>query len=275
MDSQNEEQMISFDVSKLLHPRFWDLVPAFMPGFFFEISIFLAQPDMVRTLIGPAQMERYLEIIIAIFLAFIIGNAFMLWVRVIQTNVRLMDKLAMSLRHRFSECLVRVLRKWGLGASRFVRWVMMRGMIQREKFSAAHMIWRKAAAQVLQRRYGIQPPGPLQQPEWLAWSSVLGRVRPDWIRGVLLITATEATGWAGLAAAYVVPCLRIRPYLVFSIFLVFYGLISDWVNLRRWNRPAPSWLAGTRATLLEIPNAPAVRGLGTDEDVQAEDEVHL
>jgi len=260
--------MINLDLAKLLHPRFWDLVPAFMPGLFFEISILLAQPQMVQSLTGPAKLERYLEIIIALILAFVIGNAFMLWVRAIQTNLQLVDKLAKTVCDGLLEYLVRSLRRRGLGGSKFVRWATIRGLSQREKFSVAHMVWRKAAAQVLKRRYGIEPPGPLRDSEWRAWSSILGTVRPEWIRGLLLILATEATGWAGLAAAYVAPNLRTRPYFVFSLFLIVYGLVSDWFNLRRWNRPASSWEMGTRATLVEIPVNPPSRGSEPEEDVQ-------
>ncbi len=69
---------------------------------------------------------------------------------------------------------------------------------------------------------------------------------------------TQATGWGGLAAAYVAPDLRTRPYFVFSIFLILYGIVSDWFVMRRWNDPVASWLIGLRSVLADIPQASAV-----------------
>jgi len=50
--------MINVDLSKALHPRFLDLFPAFMPGLFFESSLFLACPQWIQDRIGPAHLER-------------------------------------------------------------------------------------------------------------------------------------------------------------------------------------------------------------------------
>ena len=51
--------MINLDLSKALHPGFWDLLPTFMPGLFFEIYVLLAEPDWVSRTLSHAQLERY------------------------------------------------------------------------------------------------------------------------------------------------------------------------------------------------------------------------
>lgn len=90
--------MINLDLSKALHPRFWDFLPALMPGLFFEISIFLAFPQQIQDRLAPAHLERYLQIIIALILAFIIGNAFMCWVRVLQMVLRFILRVGIQIR---------------------------------------------------------------------------------------------------------------------------------------------------------------------------------
>ncbi len=66
--------MINLDLSKAFHPRVLDVVPAFVPGLFFEISLVLACPQKITQAFGSAHLERYLQVMIALFLAFVIGS---------------------------------------------------------------------------------------------------------------------------------------------------------------------------------------------------------
>src|SRR5712692_9560493 len=54
-----------------------------MPGMFLEFSILLANPDLARQLVLRFQEGiapgRYLTLFVGLFLAFVIGNAFMLF----------------------------------------------------------------------------------------------------------------------------------------------------------------------------------------------------
>ena len=70
------------DLSKVVPDRAYELLAGFAPGLFFLFSILLANPDLVARAIGGAQQQfsigRYATLAIGLFLAFIVGNAFML-----------------------------------------------------------------------------------------------------------------------------------------------------------------------------------------------------
>ena len=75
-------EAVSKVLSSVLPPRTYAYLSAFLPGFFFEISICLADPRLVQGLIArsnqAANLGRYPKILIATLIAFILGNAFML-----------------------------------------------------------------------------------------------------------------------------------------------------------------------------------------------------
>jgi hypothetical protein len=83
---------INLDLSKVLHPRAWDLLTAFMPGFFFEICFLLGNPQLINSL-TPTQLERPIVFIAAAVLAFVIGNVCMLWVKTIQIILTLLLRI--------------------------------------------------------------------------------------------------------------------------------------------------------------------------------------
>src|SRR6266567_3102016 len=71
-------------VEKLIPPRAYILLFAALPGLFFEISLLLANPDRMGDLVATAQdgfgLRHYELAGLALILAFMIGNAFMLLV---------------------------------------------------------------------------------------------------------------------------------------------------------------------------------------------------
>jgi hypothetical protein len=254
--------MINVDLSKGLHPRFMDLFPAFMPGLFFEISIFLACPRQIQNHLAPAHLERFPQIIIALILAFIIGSAFMCWVRVLQMVLRFVLRVSNQIRRK----LWMKLLDYFLNARRFPP-PPMPGSIRRFLYGAQirarsvppalvglQAAWGKAAVQLLKRRYGIDPPRAIGgDDEWRAWQSVLGMPKANTYRGIVLVQAIHATGWSALAAARLVPALRNSAYLTLSEFLILYGIMVILLELRRWTNPSSVWSIALYSVLDEIP----------------------
>ncbi len=162
--------MINFDLSKALHPRFWDLLPAFMPGLFFEICILLAEPEWVCRTVGQAQLERYLETAIALTLAFILGNGFMFWAVMFRIELERVYGWARPFWAKFIKYLVSSKgnppqRPW-LGRFKWVDGAYHK-LIVHPGAKGASQAWHRAASKLLERRYGIDPPG-VDPEEWEA-----------------------------------------------------------------------------------------------------------
>jgi len=262
--------MINVDLSKLLHPRFWDMVPAFMPGLFFEVCVLCARPELVYGIAARAHLDRYALVVVALIVAFVVGTAFMLWVRLIRLALAFVDR---SGRWGWGKLLGYLLRRGSpsklskFASSRFVN-EAFREMMSPRGLGGVQRARHRAAAGLLRRRYGLEPPDWQNSSEWQGWNSVLGIPRLETFKGVLLVMAAQATGWSALAAAYVAPALRNRPYFVFSLFLVVYGILAEWNLVRWWNHPASRSLVMLRTTLDEIPKEPI-----SDEKKDGEAEV--
>jgi hypothetical protein len=109
--------MLSFDLSKAVPSKAFYLL-AFIPGLFFEVSILLGSPERLTALASKVQalsLNRYAELAIALFLAFVIGNAFMFLVSpVIQVFVGYCYKFWLSLRPGIDKSLLIPLLNWVL-----------------------------------------------------------------------------------------------------------------------------------------------------------------
>jgi hypothetical protein len=79
--------MINVDLTKMLHPRIWDVLPAFLPGMCFEVSVFLAKPQLLQTIASQAHLDRYSAAGIALIGAFVLGVAFTCWATLLQSGV--------------------------------------------------------------------------------------------------------------------------------------------------------------------------------------------
>jgi hypothetical protein len=252
--------MINFDLSKALHPRLWDLLPAFMPGLFFEICVFLSEPDWFFRIVGHARLERYMEITIALILAFIVGNGFMFWVVMLRIESEGLYKRARFLWAKFVKYLSRsrgipLKRPW-LGRFKWVDRAFQK-LISHPNTKGTSQAWRLAASKLLERRYGIDPQ-EIHIDEWQPWVPALGTPKPDDFRGSLLVVTSHATGWSGMAAAYFASSLRNRYFIPFCGFLIVYGFLHNFSVIARWNNAG--WLIALKAVLAEIPMVPSDKG---------------
>src|SRR6266849_2256119 len=88
---------ISKLISSVIPSHSYVFLVALMPGLFFETSILLANPALICGLVARGEdglrIGHYAMLGIALFLAFVIGNAFILFVTLIQKLLRYFYRL--------------------------------------------------------------------------------------------------------------------------------------------------------------------------------------
>jgi hypothetical protein len=268
--------MISLDLNKALHPRVVDLLLGFIPGLFFVICALSENPQRARqsaSIAGPD--HYYTAIFVALFLAFVIGSAFVLWVRSIQ----------MTIGYVYSEASRR-LPKWRAKRTQKKYAEILQEMRQQSQeqaqgtpppppqppknFSKLHQSQLEEsqlfelrsrlqsacgrAAQALLERYGVavDPNSQYWQFNGYAWMLVLGESRPSDRLGNPLPVSLHAVGWSGLAATHLAPHLRTLPFVVFCLFLIAFGLFHDYHLAKKLYDPVFGWMLKLRRTLDEL-----------------------
>jgi hypothetical protein len=267
-------EAISILISNVIPPRAYTFLFALVPGVFFETSVLLTNPALVYTLLARAQPfigpSRYATLALALFLAFVIGNAFMYFVAFVQVLgylyrfrafvweefcslvlapliTRLQGKPWWSTRRRLSSFAgyVQNVRMWSIGVP---------------QDEGTRKCWARFATQLLKTRYGIEA-RHLDQEEWNVLYATLGLLTTEDTHGNILMLASEATGWCGLAAMRLAPALWNRYYVSFSIFLIVIGLLHDWHVERNLNNPRFLGVLRVRALLKQYRNSTERRDL--------------
>ena len=85
--------MIQVDISKVLPRPAFRYLLGLIPGMFFEISVLSADPGALRTPASLAGLGYWTTVGVALFIAFIIGSAAMLWVWLIQVCIGYLYRL--------------------------------------------------------------------------------------------------------------------------------------------------------------------------------------
>lgn len=230
--------MINLELSKILPSRPYIFVAVFLPGLFFEFSVLLANPDVASRLITNFQKNFpsniYLLLFVGLFLAFVIGNVFILLVTLIQYASGFVYQLLKFLWKQVCKWPLRPLSAWAMiHLGQKSRWL---NSLNRYFFSTEYeasvewdkiqQCWWKVAKGLVKSRYGIDP-AEFKSDDWSVLYWVLGTATPEESRGLLSMIATHATGWSGLAAIRIAPALHTRYYIWFCLFLILNGLIHD------------------------------------------------
>jgi hypothetical protein len=210
---------------------------------------------------ASAHLERYIQLIIALFLAFVFGSAFMAWVRLIQSLLHSLTRQGIRVKGALLRFLTNPkyfpppMPPKSVGKlRRFIQKAHLANTLPSPELDGLLSAWSKACVRLLKVRYGIEPPKPIGgEFEWAAWRSVLGLPKSKQFRGLILINAIHATGWAGLAAARVSPSLKTLPYISLCEFLIAYGTICALWELIRWNNRNSVWSIRLYSLLEEIP----------------------
>lgn len=263
-------ETISKVLSSILPPRTHAYLNAFLPGFFFEVSICLAKPHLVQKLIvrsdEAANLGRYPKILIAVFLAFVLGHAFMLWAgtvhrvlaRVFRTGRFLWRWFcARALIPRLNRLVQRLAVTHGWW-SRRLQWIQTR--IARPVYAAAYgddfasegmrKLWAILTSKLFKNN-GIDL-AVLHQKEWSALYQAAATARANLFSDHLLMVASQALGWSGLTASWFAPRLVNRYYIGFNLFLIVIGMFYQWEVIRSLNNEYFLGLLKVRALLREI-----------------------
>jgi hypothetical protein len=252
------------DLERVLPNRAYEFLAAFAPGLFFIFSVLLANPDLVARAVGGAQhqfsIDRYAALAIGSFLAFIVGNGFMLVCSIILW--------LFGFLYQFKIFVWRRLCKWPV--LQITEWLMKKPSWRGPELAKFHDriatiahygfgnwrgiqgCWLVLARRLLKVRYGVNA-NELKEEEWAALFPSLGTLAPEDVRGKLYMVASHATGWAGFAATRFAPALRNKYYVVFCLFLILQGFLHDYYVVQRRYDPRAAGLANIRAVLREFP----------------------
>jgi hypothetical protein len=239
--------MINVDISKLLSPKAFAILVAFIPGLFFEISILVANPMLVRDLVCQSRSAYhfgyYTPLAMALALGFVIGVGFILWVGVIQTLfIRAQTTKLFLWKHFVQSYLLaklnRLAQKPAWNRNRLLlrlhRYIVLKEppMLPPELVTALY----QAANSLVQKRYGMEP---LQAESFdpNLWGPALGVLTYKDVWGNPLLQAIHATGWCGIMAIHFAPTLKNWYYVGFSLFLILFGIWHDWAASRNLSNP--------------------------------------
>ena len=216
--------VLSGVVEKLIPPRAYTYLFAALPGLFFEISILVANPERMCELVAKAQdgfgLNHYELVGMALILAFIIGNAFML---LVSFNQLLLGKL-------------------------------YRRRLKPEDLEIPEndrKCWAVIARQLLRAKYEIDPQD-LSQEDWNVLYESLGIPSREDVGANVLVMASGAMGWCGFAAILFAQKLGNPYFVIFSLCLVAAGLLHDWHVVRLMENPHSYGLLRIRVLLREL-----------------------
>jgi hypothetical protein len=251
-------------LSGVLHPRVADVLAAFLPGLFFEGCVALACPQKVQAVLTNSRLDHASQIFLALVFGFILGSAFMLWVRLIQRTFLFIAAQFHWLRTIFVEKHLNLwANKWQQKSRKELQpgqkppspplWVKFAKAAWRKQeqyhglSTAIKENWDLVATALL-RRYGVSAPRRINS----LWANAIGGMPSDELRGFPLIMSLHAAGWAGLAAIRLAPNLSSLPFKSLCLFLIFAGLVHC-VLLASWlTHPVKSWVTGLKSTLDEL-----------------------
>lgn len=271
-------ETVSKILSSVLPPRTYAYLSAFLPGLFFEVSICLANPQFAQQLIArsnqAANLGRYPKILIAVFLAFVLGNAFMLWVGIVQRILALVFRISRFLWRCFCiwpllpllNRLVNRLRTAHGWWNRRLPWIHnnifrpVQAAVLDSDFASegVRKLWTILTRNVFKEHYGIAL-ADLEQEEWNALYLASSAVPVTQFSDHLLMVAFQALGWSGLAATRFAPSLNNRNYFAFSLFLIAIGILYQWRLIRSVNDGFTFGELKVRALLRELRKSKAVR----------------
>jgi len=276
----NIPAMIHVDLSNVIPRRTFTYIAAFLPGLFFEVSILFGNPELVRKLVGNLRQtvppNRYVEVGLVVFLAYVIGTAFMLLVTLFQFFMtKCFYWVWEFLREAFFKWPLVPLMNWLMKKKFWVRhsavWDLYRYTIEEahpsfpsQELRDAWKCWQVLARKLLKTRYGVD--FDTVGREWAQMYWTIGTPTAEELGYSILMHATHAIGWCGLLATRLAPGLRNRYYFALCILLVITGLHHQFFVANRTNNPLALAWANTRALLREYGKIPQSRSRGPSLD---------
>jgi hypothetical protein len=255
--------MIHLNLSKIVPTKTYDYLSALLPGLFFEISIVMANPCLIDNATAklPGQIKSIstLSVVIALFLAFVIGNAFMYGVNLIPRFLArcyvLADFLSSKIYDRCSPLHTVQIRvkhpKLAPFLNRLDRYAMQLTTNRDRDFAIVTGCLNTLTRGFVERKYGIKP-NDFQLEHWQVLYPTLAKPTREEVNGSLMTIATHATGWCGLAAIRFAPALRNTNYLTLCVLMIAAGLYYDLSLARTWSSPINTRVMNIRGMLREF-----------------------
>jgi hypothetical protein len=255
--------MINVDLTKVFHPRSFELLTPLLPGLFFECSVLVGKPQLVREVVGRVGSDRYLILFLALLFAFVVGNALLLWVRLIEVVLWKACRLFHArwprlLQGQMTWAARRRHARLAVGAKPFPRASVYERLVgwasfwtHRNEQQRSHVLsaWWNAVGVAL-KRVGIDDRGYHMD----AWAGVVGGINVNTLRSSLLVMGLHALGWGGLIARRIAPELGTL-YRDLSVFLIFMGILSGGSIAWRTTHPVLAWQISLRNVLDELRKA--------------------
>ena len=162
-------EAVSRVLSTILPPRAYAYLSAFLPGFYLEVTVCLANPEFAHGLTTrlneAAGSNRYLKILVAVFLAYVLGNAFMLWTTLVYRILRQLFLARRLFWRRFCQWplrplldhLIRANGWWGRRSSVRAIAPPVRAVADNLEFASegVRRLWGHLVLTLFKTRYGI------------------------------------------------------------------------------------------------------------------------
>jgi hypothetical protein len=259
--------MVHIDLSNVLPPGAYDYLAAFLPGIFFIISVGLANPIFVSKIaanLNHYPLNSYVYLVVAVIIAFIIGNGFMMGVLMIQWLIGRLYTGGFFLRQSVYKLFLipalnwharkRIEKKkklpwWFGGVQEHLQYFSF-GIEEDEKNINGCL--GLLAESLLETKYAIKREDSSSTRAWWIWYVTLASPTRGELRGQTLLVATHAMGWCGPVAALFASTLKNRYYLTFCILMIVTGLFHDYYMARSIFNPTMRGLSNVRGLLREF-----------------------
>jgi hypothetical protein len=263
-------------LSSVLPPKTYALFTPFLPGIFFEVSVVHANPQLAQQLIlrsnEAALLGKYSALFIAVFGAFVIGHALIMWTNLVHRVLSLLYRTSRFFWRRFNDWPLAPFLSWLVTKQqqkvanatpqswwRRPHWIVNYLKYRHRKAQdlvfglddtseGARKVWALIARHMFEKRFGIDL-SHVSQEELNALYAISQSAPWIALSNHLLMVATHALGWGGLAAIRFAPSLANRNYLVFSVFMIIIGVFYDWEMIRSANNSLVSALLKLRGLL--------------------------
>lgn len=241
--------MLNIEVSKVVPHNALAFLTFLIPGCFFEVSVLLANPQLlakpVSDLHQTIPVSPYLLLSSALFIAFIIGSAAIVFVALLIRILKGVYAIRTSLVTAMLTTFLKIIAK----RTPLTTTPLHSAYKRRTNADNADRAWRRLAAKLLLDRYGIQPRH--LKADWAFYMVALSNPTHEEVTGSMMMHVFHATGWCGLVATLLAPALRTSYYLALCLMLIAGGLVVGYTTAANLEDPLNIALLNMRAVVRE------------------------
>jgi hypothetical protein len=276
-----EAEMIKVDFSKAFSPRLVPYLASVIPGLFFEASVAIGAPEIVRSIICDLRQTfpfpPYAILICFIASGFLLGHVFML--------LAWFAELLLGAAYRAWWFAIRIT----FGSHTFYKWLAKiqqppnkRGFLVRlfswavfaarvsKRYERARPVMKclgLASKELLKKRYGIDVEDSLSPDgeEWHVWYSVLGKPLKRLSEGIIVTRISLGCGLAGFLTLPFAPSLWRWYFLGACGVFTATGLYMTWSQFRWKTDPVLLNHLRLQSVLLDLAEVGGATSVKADE----------